>query len=97
MGALVAAPIADRIGRKWCISWWSLMVCIGITIQMSAPSGKWYQVAVGRWVAGLGVGAISLLVPMYQAESGPRHIRGSLIRYVEWPGLRPSQVLIIAY
>ncbi|CAG7977766.1 unnamed protein product [Penicillium nalgiovense] len=79
MGALVAAPIADRIGRKWCISWWSLMVCIGITIQMSAPFGKWYQVAVGRWVAGLGVGAISLLVPMYQAESGPRHIRGSLI------------------
>ncbi|KAJ5188265.1 Major facilitator superfamily domain general substrate transporter [Penicillium cf. griseofulvum] len=79
MGALVAAPIADRLGRKWSISWWSLMVCIGITIQISSPSGKWYQVAMGRWVAGLGVGAISLLVPMYQAESGPRHIRGSLI------------------
>ncbi|KAJ5687336.1 hypothetical protein N7455_006380 [Penicillium solitum] len=79
IGALVAAPIADRFGRKWCISWWSLMVCIGITIQMSSPFGKWYQVAMGRWVAGLGVGAVSLLVPMYQAESGPRHIRGSLI------------------
>lgn len=34
---------------------------------------------MGRWVTGLGVGALSLLVPMYQAESGPRHIRGSLI------------------
>ncbi|CAI7614126.1 unnamed protein product [Penicillium glandicola] len=79
MGALVAAPIADRLGRKWCISGWALMVCIGITIQISSPFGKWYQVAMGRWVAGLGVGAISLLVPMYQAESGPRHIRGSLI------------------
>ncbi|KAJ5511781.1 Major facilitator superfamily domain general substrate transporter [Penicillium expansum] len=79
IGALVAAPIADRFGRKWCISWWSLMVCIGITIQISSPFGKWYQVAMGRWVAGLGVGAVSLLVPMYQAESGPRHIRGSLI------------------
>ncbi|KAI1837261.1 hypothetical protein DTO006G1_2404 [Penicillium roqueforti] len=79
IGALVAAPIADRFGRKWCISWWSLMVCVGVTIQISSPSGKWYQVAMGRWVAGLGVGAVSLLVPMYQAESGPRHIRGSLI------------------
>ncbi|KAJ5158203.1 Major facilitator superfamily domain general substrate transporter [Penicillium coprophilum] len=79
IGALVAAPIADRLGRKWSISWWSLMVCIGITVQISSPFGKWYQVAMGRWVAGLGVGAISLLVPMYQAESGPRHIRGSLI------------------
>ncbi|KAJ6143696.1 Major facilitator superfamily domain general substrate transporter [Penicillium samsonianum] len=79
IGALVAAPIADRFGRKWCISWWALMVCVGITIQISSPVGKWYQIAMGRWVAGLGVGAVSLLVPMYQAESGPRHIRGSLI------------------
>ncbi|PYI01595.1 monosaccharide transporter [Aspergillus sclerotiicarbonarius CBS 121057] len=79
IGALVAAPIADRIGRKWSISCWSVMVCIGITIQISSPFGKWYQVAMGRWVAGLGVGALSLLVPMYQAETGPRHIRGSLV------------------
>ncbi|KAJ6091238.1 hypothetical protein N7467_003207 [Penicillium canescens] len=79
MGALVAAPIADRVGRKWCISGWCGMVCIGVTVQITAPDGKWYQVAIGRWVAGLGVGAVSLLVPMYQAESGPRHIRGSLI------------------
>ncbi|KAJ5950441.1 uncharacterized protein N7479_008854 [Penicillium vulpinum] len=79
IGALIAAPIADRLGRKWSITWWALMVCIGITIQISSPTGKWYQVAMGRWVAGLGVGAVSLLVPMYQAESGPRHIRGSLI------------------
>lgn len=34
---------------------------------------------MGRFVAGLGVGALSLLVPMYQAETGPRHIRGALI------------------
>ncbi|EAL86188.1 hypothetical protein KXX57_002616 [Aspergillus fumigatus] len=79
MGALVAAPIADRIGRKWSITSWSLMICVGITVQISSPTGKWYQVALGRWVAGLGVGALSLLVPMYMAESGPRHIRGSLV------------------
>ncbi|RAH48127.1 sugar porter family MFS transporter [Aspergillus brunneoviolaceus CBS 621.78] len=79
IGALVAAPIADRVGRKWSISGWSAMVCVGITVQISSPSGKWYQVAMGRWVAGLGVGALSLLVPMYQAETGPRHIRGSLV------------------
>lgn len=79
MGALVAAPIADRTGRKWSISGWCVILCAGITVQITSPNGKWYQVAIGRWVAGLGVGALSLLVPMYQAESGPRHIRGSLI------------------
>lgn len=79
MGALVAAPIADRIGRKWSISVWCVLVCVGITVQIASPFGKWYQVAVGRWVAGLGVGGLSLLVPMYQAETGPRHIRGALV------------------
>ncbi|EPS25264.1 hypothetical protein PDE_00197 [Penicillium oxalicum 114-2] len=79
IGALVAGYIADRIGRKWSISGWSAIVCVGITVQITSPSGKWYQVALGRWVAGLGVGGLSLLVPMYQAESGPRHIRGALI------------------
>jgi MFS family permease len=39
----------------------------------------WYQVMIGRLVAGLGVGGLSLLVPMYQAETAPKHIRGSLI------------------
>ena len=34
---------------------------------------------MGRWVSGLGVGALSLMVPMYQAETAPRHIRGALI------------------
>ncbi|KAB8236918.1 sugar porter family MFS transporter [Aspergillus alliaceus] len=79
IGALVAAPIADRVGRKWSISGWCVILCAGITVQISSPTGKWYQVALGRWVAGLGVGALSLLVPMYQAETGPRHIRGSLV------------------
>lgn len=55
------------------------MICVGVTVQISSPYGHWYQVAVGRLVAGLGVGALSLLVPMYQGESGPRHIRGALI------------------
>jgi SP family sugar:H+ symporter-like MFS transporter len=81
IGALIAAPIADRIGRKWSISGWCVILMAGVTVQITAPVPKWYQVVVGRWVTGLGVGALSLLVPMYQAESGPRHIRGALVRY----------------
>jgi len=46
---------------------------------MTAANHKWYQIVVGRWIAGLGVGALSLLVPMYQSESAPRQIRGALI------------------
>ncbi|RHZ51412.1 hypothetical protein CDV55_103121 [Aspergillus turcosus] len=78
IGALVAAPIADRMGRKFSISFWSLIHIVGIIIQM-ATEDKWYQVALGRWVAGLGVGALSSIVPMYQSESAPRQVRGAMV------------------
>ncbi|KAI4669027.1 uncharacterized protein J4E79_001069 [Alternaria viburni] len=77
-GALIAAPIADRIGRKMSIIWWCGIFSVGIIVQIAATD-EWYQVMMGRFVAGLGVGALSLLVPMYQAETAPRHIRGALI------------------
>ncbi|KIW55390.1 hypothetical protein PV05_07674 [Exophiala xenobiotica] len=78
IGALVAAPIADRIGRRLSISFWSLVVAVGFIIQIAA-STAWYQVMIGRLVAGFGVGALSLLVPMYQAETAPPWIRGALV------------------
>ncbi|ETN45700.1 uncharacterized protein HMPREF1541_09533 [Cyphellophora europaea CBS 101466] len=78
MGALVGGPIADIIGRKPSVQVWCGIFCVG-NIVMIAADDKWYQVMMGRWVQGLGVGALSLLVPMYMAETGPRHIRGSLI------------------
>ena len=79
IGCLVAAPIADRIGRKLSISLCSIIHIVGIIVQMTTDS-KWYQIALGRWVAGLGVGALSTIVPMYQSESAPRQVRGAMVR-----------------
>jgi len=78
VGALVAAPVADRFGRRLSVSFWSLIVSVGFLIQIST-SRQWYVVMIGRIVAGLGVGALSLLVPMYQAETAPPWIRGALV------------------
>ncbi|OJJ46779.1 hypothetical protein ASPZODRAFT_66659 [Penicilliopsis zonata CBS 506.65] len=78
IGALVAAPIADRMGRKFSMSFWSIIHIVGIIIQITTDT-KWYQVAMGRWVAGLGVGGLSSVVPMYQSESAPRQIRGTIV------------------
>jgi sugar porter (SP) family MFS transporter len=79
IGALVGAPVADKLGRKWSITLWCMVLNIGLIVQIAAPDGHWYQMVVGRWVTGLGVGGCSLLVPMYQGESAPRHIRGAMI------------------
>ncbi|KAH7327800.1 hexose transporter [Stachybotrys elegans] len=78
IGALVAAPLADAVGRRPSISFWCLIASVGFVVQIAAVDA-WYQVMIGRLVAGLGVGALSLLVPMYQAETAPAWIRGAMV------------------
>lgn len=50
---------------------------IGVIIQL-ATVNAWYQFAIGRLIAGLGVGALSAAVPLYQSECAPPQIRGTL-------------------
>ncbi|KAH6905226.1 general substrate transporter [Coprinopsis sp. MPI-PUGE-AT-0042] len=75
-GALDGAIIADFLGRRWAMISGSLLVCAGLVIQMTAFTVQ--QVAVGRFVAGLGIGALSAAVPMYQAETAPIQPRATL-------------------
>lgn len=78
IGALCSAPIADIFGRRVCIVVWNIVFCIGVIVQITTEN-KWYQIAIGRWVAGLGVGGLSVLTPMYQSETAPRQLRGALV------------------
>jgi SP family sugar:H+ symporter-like MFS transporter len=78
MGALIAAPIADKFGRKYSIVFWNIIFCIGVIVQITTTK-TWYQISLGRWVAGLGVGGLSVLTPMYQSETAPRYVRGALV------------------
>ena len=78
IGAIIGAPIADALGRKLAIVFWNIIFCVGVVVQMTTLT-TWYQIALGRWVAGLGVGALSVLTPMYQSETAPRQIRGAMV------------------
>lgn len=63
IGALIAAPISDKFGRKYSIVFWNIIFCVGVIVQITTTN-TWYQIAIGRWVAGLGVGGLSVLTPM---------------------------------
>jgi sugar porter (SP) family MFS transporter len=77
VGALLAAPFGDKIGRRF-----SLIIAVAIfafgvllqTLAMHIPI-----LIAGRFFAGLGVGVISVLVPLYQSEMAPKWIRGTLV------------------
>ncbi|KAI0973245.1 hexose transporter [Xylaria arbuscula] len=78
VGALIAGPIADKIGRRLSVSVWCVVVSVGFIIQI-ASNTAYEQIIVGRLISGFGVGGLSLLVPMYQAETAPPWIRGALV------------------
>lgn len=77
-GALFGSPVADNLGRRIAIMIWNAVFIVGVVVQM-ATDRTWYQIAIGRLVAGLGVGGLSVLTPMYQSETAPRQIRGALV------------------
>ncbi|OHE95079.1 hypothetical protein CORC01_09603 [Colletotrichum orchidophilum] len=78
VGAFSAGKLADTLGRRLTISIFAFFSCIGIIIEISSTT-KWYQFAIGRLVNGVGIGALSVVVPMYQSESCPAIIRGVIV------------------
>ncbi|KAG7087320.1 hypothetical protein E1B28_013297 [Marasmius oreades] len=76
-GALFGAPTADFLGRRYAMTVECMLFIVGVIIQITATRA-WQQFAVGRLVSGIAVGALSAAVPMYQAETAPSQIRGTL-------------------
>ncbi|KAI9488205.1 general substrate transporter [Zychaea mexicana] len=75
-GALLINFFADPYGRKLAIIVSSVIFIVGGILQAVAQNLA--TMMAGRFVAGFGVGACSMLVPMYIAEISPRKLRGRL-------------------
>ncbi|KAF8849899.1 quinate permease [Acephala macrosclerotiorum] len=76
-GSLIAYYVADRWGRKPSLLIAAGVTILGIVIQ-SSSDGHISALYVGRLVSGFGVGAASMLTPLYVSENAPRAIRGGL-------------------
>ncbi|KAK3651098.1 hypothetical protein LTR56_005862 [Elasticomyces elasticus] len=76
-GALIASYIADKLGRRTGLMIAAAVTIVGVVMQ-AAASGSIPCMYVGRLIAGFGVGAASMIVPLYISESAPRAIRGGL-------------------
>lgn len=76
-GALFGAPMEDRLGRKIALMIGSVIFIIGGVVQ-TACFGSLDQFYVGRFVAGFGVGVMSMVCPTYASEIAPKEIRGRI-------------------
>ncbi|KAI8344179.1 general substrate transporter [Chlamydoabsidia padenii] len=77
LGSLICGYFADAIGRKYSIVLNGIVFLLGSALQGGAQSISY--LFAGRFIAGLSIGSLSMLVPLYQSEIAPKNIRGSLV------------------
>lgn len=77
IGAMFAGAIADRYGRK------KVMILSGFLFLFSAIGSAipitFSHFVIARIIGGIGVGAASIISPLYISEVAPAKIRGSLV------------------
>lgn len=76
-GALLSGPAGDRLSRKYSIVLFAIVFIISAALQTA--SVNLFMLLVSRLIAGISVGALSMIVPVYQSEIATKEIRGRLV------------------
>ncbi|KAH7084551.1 general substrate transporter [Paraphoma chrysanthemicola] len=77
VGALIAGRLGDIIGRKRTVRLGGLIYFFSAFIQIFAPGFATF--VAGRTIQGLGVGFLSMTVPVIQTEIAAPHARGLMV------------------
>jgi MFS transporter, SP family, arabinose:H+ symporter len=77
IGALLGGIPADRFGRKASLFWIGILYLISALGSALAPEVNSFMFF--RFLGGLGVGASSVVAPMYISEIAPANRRGQLV------------------
>lgn len=77
IGALIAGIPAEKWGRKRVLQVIGLLYLV--TSIVTALTDSWHLFVAFRFLGGIGVGASSVVGPMYISEISPAHRRGRLV------------------
>ncbi|KFZ00732.1 hypothetical protein V501_10523 [Pseudogymnoascus sp. VKM F-4519 (FW-2642)] len=82
VGSLLIFPLVRLSGRLPSLAIGSGLFAFGCLLQVFA-SGRLPYMYAGRFIGGIGLGCITVVVPMYISELSPPAIRGSLVGLYE--------------
>ncbi|KAK9452502.1 general substrate transporter [Dipodascopsis uninucleata] len=77
LGALINGPLANMISRKYSLTVAAFLFAFGSALCAGAQDVAY--LFAGRIIAGVAVGQISHVVPLYLAEISPSEFRGALV------------------
>jgi MFS family permease len=76
-GALLSSPAADHLGRRWAMIFDSGVFTFGVVLQAATTAIPMFFAE--RFFAGLGVGLLSVTIPLYQSGIAPKWTRGTIV------------------
>ncbi|KAL6898890.1 sugar transporter domain-containing protein [Trichoderma evansii] len=77
VGALWSWYLVKTMAPRWALAYVCFIWTFGCVLQVALPFNSMLYIA--RFIAGVGAGAISAIVPVYLAEIAPWKIRGRII------------------
>ena len=83
LGALIAPFLSNKYGRKKIIiATTAIVFTAGNSMMIAATS--WKLFCGSRFISGVAVGILSVLVPIYQGEAAPKWVRGGIVFTYQW-------------
>ncbi|KAG7294011.1 hypothetical protein NEMBOFW57_004072 [Staphylotrichum longicolle] len=79
IGTLLSGFLAEVLSRKYAVLVACAVFIIGVIVQATAVSGGHDAILGGRFVTGMGVGSLAMIIPIYNSEVAPPEVRGALV------------------
>jgi len=73
----IAGPLGDLWGRKKIIIIGQVFFLVGVVLTVICDD--YISLLFGRLVQGVGIGVVSMLIPLYIAETAPAQVRGRAV------------------
>ncbi|EAQ83441.1 hypothetical protein CHGG_09845 [Chaetomium globosum CBS 148.51] len=79
LGTLLSGFIAEVLSRKYGVLVACSVFIIGVIVQATAVTVGPNAILAGRFVTGMGVGSLAMIIPIYNSEVAPPEVRGALV------------------
>ncbi|CAG7983217.1 unnamed protein product [Penicillium salamii] len=82
LGTIINIFTGDRLGRKYSVFAGAAVSCFGCALQAGAIN--MVMLIIGRFIAGVAVGMLTSVIPMYAGEIAESSSRGMMSGLLQW-------------
>ncbi|EGS22305.1 putative hexose transport-related protein [Thermochaetoides thermophila DSM 1495] len=79
LGTLLSGFLAEVLSRKYGVLVACAVFMLGVVVQATARTVGHNAILAGRFITGMGVGSLAMIIPIYNSEVAPPEVRGALV------------------